>query len=146
MTILSGRSKERFAKPMRRFFRAAEANETLMGMGTTVTVLVLVGQRVLFVHVGDSRLYRLSHGRVTQLTRDDSLVQQMVSDGLITAEQARHHPERSVLLRSLGTRPDLIVTAQSSDRPDVGDCFVLCSDGPVRQYRAERDCPGGGIL
>jgi serine/threonine protein phosphatase PrpC len=110
-------------------FRAAEANEALMGMGTTVTALVLVGQRVLFVHVGDSRLYRLSHGRVTQLTRDDTLVQQMVSDGLITTEQARHHPERSVLLRSLGTRPDLIVTAQSCDRPEVGDCFVLCSDG-----------------
>jgi serine/threonine protein phosphatase PrpC len=110
-------------------FRAAEANEALSGMGTTVTALALVGQCTLFVHVGDSRLYRCSQGQVTQLTRDDTLVQQMVDDGLISPEQARHHPERSVLLRSLGTRPDLLVTARICDRPEVGDCFVLCSDG-----------------
>jgi serine/threonine protein phosphatase PrpC len=110
-------------------FRAAEADPALSGMGTTATALVLVGRRVCFVHVGDSRLYRCSPGQVRQLSKDDTLVQQMVNDGLITPERARHHPERSVLLRSLGTRPELAVSAQRCDRPEVGDTFVLCSDG-----------------
>ncbi len=110
-------------------FRAAEADRALSGMGTTATVLALVGRGMWFGHVGDSRLYRCSHGQVTQLTKDDTLVEQLVNEGLISAEHARYHPERNVLLRSLGTRPDLRVTAQVGDPPEVGDTFVLCSDG-----------------
>ena len=110
-------------------FRYAEADRALSGMGTTATVLALIGRRMCFGHVGDSRLYRCSGGLLTQLTKDDTLVEQMVSEGLITAEQARYHPERNILLRSLGTHPDLRVTAEGGDPPQLGDTFVLCSDG-----------------
>ena len=109
--------------------RAATADEALAGMGTTATVLVLVGKSAFFAHVGDSRLYRCRQGLATQLTEDDTLVEQMVKDGMISAEEARHHPERSVLLRSLGTRPEVRVVIQRCAPPQIGDTFVLCSDG-----------------
>lgn len=110
-------------------FRAAGVNPDLEGMGTTATALVLVGNGVLFAHVGDSRLYRCFAGRCTQLTEDDSFVAEMVKNRLISAEQACHHPARNVLLRSLGTQEKLWVVAQRCDPAQVGDRFVLCSDG-----------------
>ena len=110
-------------------FQAAEADRELEGMGTTVTALVLVGECVLFAHVGDSRLYRCFAGQSTQLTEDDSLVADMVRKRLIASEQARHHPARNVLLRSLGTQAKLAIVTQRCDPPRTGDRFVLCSDG-----------------
>ena len=110
-------------------FRASEADLALDGMGTTATALALIGTRVVFAHVGDSRLYRCVGGRCTQLTTDDSFVAEMVKNRMITAEQALHHPARNVLLRSLGTQAKLWLVAQSCDPVEPGDCFVLCSDG-----------------
>ena len=110
-------------------FRAAAADSTLEGMGTTATALVLVGNGVIFAHVGDSRLYRCRAGSSRQLTEDDSFVAEMVKNRLIRPEQAAHHPARNVLLRSVGTQEKLWAIAQHGDPPQVGDCFVLCSDG-----------------
>ncbi|WP_186408151.1 Stp1/IreP family PP2C-type Ser/Thr phosphatase [Candidatus Accumulibacter aalborgensis] len=110
-------------------FQAAEADSELDGMGTTVTAMVLVGEGVLFAHVGDSRLYRCFAGQSTQLTEDDSLVADMVRKRLIASEQARHHPARNVLLRSLGTQAKLSIVTQRCDPLRIGDRFVLCSDG-----------------
>lgn len=110
-------------------YTAAQGNPALAGMGTTATALVLVDGRVIYAHVGDSRLYRCTHGRCAQLTEDDTLVEEMVRNGIITACDTRRHPLRSVLLRSLGTTEDLQVLAQRSTPLRSGDYFVLCSDG-----------------
>lgn len=110
-------------------FRTAQADRSLAGMGTTATVLLVVGACALLAHVGDSRLYHCTGGRCTQLTEDQTLVAQLVKDGQISAAQARHHPLRSVLLRSLGTQRGLRVDARRLPAPEIGDHFVLSSDG-----------------
>lgn len=96
-------------------------------LGTTLTALLIYGNDYIAVHVGDSRLYRLTNS-ITQLTKDHSLVAQKVEQGKITAEQARTDPERNVLLRCVGATssltPDFV-----SGRVSVNDVFMLCSDG-----------------
>ena len=100
------------------------------GMGTTLSVLWLGENYAYIAHVGDSRIYRLREGSLTQITQDHSLVEELVRAGLITREQARTHPRRNIITRALGTHgenePDLLVT----DVQD-GDVFLLCTDGPT---------------
>lgn len=97
-------------------------------MGTTV-VCAYVRERVLYyAHVGDSRLYLYQHGRLRQLTRDHSMVQELVDLGTITSEEAQHHPERNVITRALGVEGD--VAPSCGEEPvDAGDIILLCSDG-----------------
>ncbi|MBL8398075.1 MAG: Stp1/IreP family PP2C-type Ser/Thr phosphatase [Candidatus Accumulibacter sp.] len=110
-------------------FRASQADQRLEGMGTTVTVLALVGREAIYANVGDSRLYRCVNGDCQQLTRDDTLVEQLLRAGVIDADKARHHPIRNILLRSLGTQDKLRIVARHAEPMAVGDQFVLCSDG-----------------
>lgn len=98
------------------------------GMGTTLTALALVGQEAVVAHVGDSRAYLVRRGAARQLTTDHSQVAEMVRRGLITPEQARSHPARSVLSRALGV--DLMVPVDVvTERVERGDVLVLCTDG-----------------
>ena len=98
------------------------------GMGTTLSVLWLSRNYAYIAHVGDSRIYRLRAGSLSQITQDHSLVEELVRAGLITREQARTHPRRNIITRALVTHgenePDLLVT----DVQD-GDLFLLCTDG-----------------
>ncbi|MBO4474344.1 MAG: Stp1/IreP family PP2C-type Ser/Thr phosphatase [Clostridiales bacterium] len=98
------------------------------GMGTTLTVAVLRNNVLYVSHIGDCRLYHLHGQRMKQLTTDHTLVQRMVEKGVITKEEARTHPKRHVLLRSLGVNeyvmPDTFSVAISN-----GDVILLCSDG-----------------
>jgi serine/threonine protein phosphatase PrpC len=87
-------------------------------------------QQAIWAHVGDSRLYLLRHGRIVHVTRDDSVVQDMVDAGLIAADQARHHPRRNQLAGALGSEEP--VTPRVCDASWTlrdGDAFLLCSDG-----------------
>jgi protein phosphatase len=103
-----------------------------LGMGTTVTGIAVVGsedgERLAVFNVGDSRVYRLTEGRLDQLTVDHSAVQELVDAGRLTAEAARSHPRRNVVTRSLGSHPgpppDLWLVP-----PLAGDRFLVCSDG-----------------
>lgn len=101
------------------------------GMGTTLTSLALVGRESLEAvigHVGDSRCYRVRHGQCEQLTSDHSRVGEMLRMRLITPEQAKNHPARSQLSRSLGGEPAVQVDiVRNPVVPE--DSFVLCSDG-----------------
>ncbi|GAA0837610.1 Stp1/IreP family PP2C-type Ser/Thr phosphatase [Streptosporangium amethystogenes subsp. fukuiense] len=101
---------------------------SLKGMGTTLTAMLWSGTRVALVHVGDSRAYLLRAGELYQITHDHTLVQSLVDDGRITAEEAATHPQRSILLRALDgsgeVDPDL-----SLREAQVGDRYLLCSDG-----------------
>ena len=97
-------------------------------MGTTMTVALVENGGVTFGHVGDSRAYVLRDGTLEQLTDDHSLVAELVRGGKLSAEEAVHHPQRSVITRALGTDPDVDVdtfTVEAHER----DIFVLCSDG-----------------
>ena len=98
------------------------------GMGTTMTACVVQDDKIAIAHVGDSRAYLLHAGKLQQLTRDHSWVADMVEQGKLTEEEARIHPNRSVITRALGSdphmQPDLYeVTASEGDR------LLLCSDG-----------------
>ncbi|HET6440568.1 MAG TPA: protein phosphatase 2C domain-containing protein [Anaeromyxobacter sp.] len=100
----------------------------LRGMATTLTTLVVEGGELTAVHVGDSRLYLVRHGRALQLTKDHTVAAERVRMGVLSAEKARFHPDRSVLTRSLGR--ELIVNRDRLSQPlEQGDILVLCSDG-----------------
>ncbi len=100
----------------------------LEGMGTTLTALLWTGQRLGLVHVGDSRAYLLRDGVLTQITQDHTWVQRLVDEGRITEEEATTHPQRSLLMRALGSgdhvEPDLSIREVRA-----GDRYLICSDG-----------------
>lgn len=105
-----------------------EADPNLDGMGTTLTALYWTGTRMGIVHIGDSRAYLLRDGELTQITHDHTFVQSLLDEGRITAEQAAHHPHRSLIIRALDGRGrvelDLSVREVRS-----GDRYLVCSDG-----------------
>lgn len=98
------------------------------GMGCTAEVLAFTASGFVIGHMGDSRTYRFRQGVLKQLTKDHSLVQDQIDQGLITEEQARTHSMRNVILRAVGVRPS---PALDTLRGPVyaGDIFLLCSDG-----------------
>ncbi len=99
------------------------------GMGTTLVALYLAGDgRAYAVNIGDSRLYLWRNGVLTQITRDHSYVAELISKGDITAEEARRHPQRNVILRAVGA-DDELETDVYSFALEEGDRVLLCSDG-----------------
>lgn len=98
------------------------------GMGTTMTAAMLEGERLVIGQVGDSRAYLLHHGKMQQLTRDHSLMQDMIEAGKITPEEARVHPKRSVITRALGSDPNTTADIYEIN-VQAGDRLLLCSDG-----------------
>jgi protein phosphatase len=101
----------------------------LTGMGTTVSGILRVGDKVAIAHIGDSRIYLFRDGELRQITSDHTFVQRLVDSGRITPEEAAVHPRRSVLMRVLGdvdASPE-VDTAIFDTRP--GDRWLLCSDG-----------------
>lgn len=98
------------------------------GMGTTVSALLLAGSRYLIGQVGDSRVYLLRDGSLTQLTKDHSYVQEQVDAGFLTPEQARYHPYSNVITRCVGAGHDVEPDIYRGEaRP--GDLFLVASDG-----------------
>jgi serine/threonine protein phosphatase PrpC len=98
------------------------------GMGTTVTAAYVGEQEVTIAHVGDSRAYLLRDGELVRLTRDHSLVGELVARGKLTEEQAEMHPQRSVITRALGSEPDVEVDVHKYQARG-GDLFMVNSDG-----------------
>ena len=116
-------------------YRESKADPAHQGMGTTLTVALIVGDRVHLASVGDTRAYLINargvtvdNASVAQLTSDHSLVARLVDIGQITAEQARTHPQRNLLYRSVGTDPTVEIDTRS-EQIDAGDVILLCSDG-----------------
>ncbi len=102
----------------------------LGGMGTTLTALVVRGTEAFIANVGDSRVYLVNRGSISQLTQDHSLVAQLVRERELTAEQARVDPRRNVVTRSVGVGESVEVDAFRVGTPlQVGDTLILCSDG-----------------
>jgi protein phosphatase len=112
----------------RRVYERASSDPSTSGMGTTMTVALVEGQKVTFGHVGDSRAYRVRGGQLEQVTEDHSLVNELLKSGKLSPDEAEIHPQRSVITRAVGTDPDVDVDAFVVDA-DEGDIFLLCSDG-----------------
>ncbi|CAN5334554.1 protein phosphatase 2C domain-containing protein [soil metagenome] len=113
---------------------AAQQTDTGDGHPMHATLVTMIVDRAagtaLWGHVGDSRLYHISHGAVVAVTRDDSVVQWMVDSGYLQQEQAASHPNKNQLLAALGIEGDLEPKVLEQPQPlDDGDAYLLCSDG-----------------
>ncbi|MDQ1727036.1 MAG: family protein phosphatase [Frankiaceae bacterium] len=104
------------------------ADSELEGMGTTLTAMLWSGRRLALAHVGDSRAYLFRDGTLHQLTKDHTLVQSLVDEGRLSADEAGHHPQRSMLMRALDGRVD-VEPDISVREAQLGDRYLLCSDG-----------------
>jgi len=111
-------------------YNHAAADPAAAGMGTTATVLLVdaASEALAVGHVGDSRAYRIRDEKLEQLTRDHSLVQELVDSGRLTPDEAIGHPHRSVITRAVGTEPRVDVDTFTVELA-VGDLYLLCSDG-----------------
>ncbi|MCS6821065.1 MAG: Stp1/IreP family PP2C-type Ser/Thr phosphatase [Microscillaceae bacterium] len=112
-------------------FNYAQANAEVRGMGTTIVALLLQKELAYYAHVGDSRIYFLRNNQLKRLTKDHSVVQDMIDRGLITEEEAENHPRRNELRRALGTNPNnfIVDVCEEPILLYANDIFLLCSDG-----------------
>jgi serine/threonine protein phosphatase PrpC len=122
--------EETIKEANRTIYELARKDPGLAGMGTTTTAAIvdLEAEEVAIGHVGDSRAYRFRGGKLEQLTRDHSLVEEMRRKGQLTDAQAEDHPQRSIITRALGPEPEVQVDLQTVPAQN-GDAFLICSDG-----------------
>ncbi len=118
------------AEANRRVFALAPSTDAADRPGSTVVAIVVHAAGTEVAHVGDSRAYAITGGKIAQITKDHSVVQQMVDRGLLTPEDAKGHPDANRITRALGTRDTVEVEVRPSPLLHApGDVFVLCSDG-----------------
>lgn len=140
----------------RRIHDRSRSDEQAAGMGTTCTAAYVGESEVTIAHVGDSRAYLWRGGELTRLTRDHSLVGELVARGKLTEEQAEAHPQRSVITRALGPEREVQVDVEAFAARD-GDVYLLCSDGltsmiheggvrPVLERMTELDRTGRELI
>lgn len=111
-----------------RLYREASEDASKSGMGTTVVAATVMEGHLLVANVGDSRLYVVKSGRLRQMTRDHSVVEEMVRMGKITEEEALHHPKKRMITRAVGAEED--VRVDLFDFPTDGvEEILLCTDG-----------------
>lgn len=109
-------------------FQRAVTDDDCTGMGTTLVAALVREGRSTLINVGDSRAYHITEKGITQITRDHSLVEDLVSSGRLTREEARNHPRKNLITRALGCEPQLradLFTVETR----AGDWLLLCSDG-----------------
>lgn len=123
------RMAARFEQMKQSLEEAVRADPTLTGMGTTMTLAVNFGADLLVAHVGDSRAYLWRRGHLERLTRDQTMVQTLLDQGAISAEELAHHPMRHVLAGVLGTKGKPIDVELRFIGLEDGDQVLVCSDG-----------------
>ena len=118
----------------RYIYNKARENPEYKGMGTTISLALIMKNKVYIGHVGDSRIYRMRKHIIRQLTKDHSYVQALVQNGTITKAEAENHPQKNMLLKVLGcektVEPDVMVKGFLKD-----DTLLLCSDGLTNMIR-----------
>jgi serine/threonine protein phosphatase PrpC len=108
--------------------RAVIENPDLTGMGTTLTALIATEEKIALLHIGDTRCYRIRKNKITQLSTDHTLIQELLDQHAITENEIKTHPQRSLLTQALMGRDDLQPEIVLNDAK-LGDRFLLCSDG-----------------
>ncbi len=109
-------------------FNASKNNSQYEGMGTTVVVLLFYDNRITVAHVGDSRLYRMREDRIEQMTRDHTLLQELVDRGFYTKEEAQQSMNKNLVTRAVGVNETVEVDLME-DVTITNDTYLLCSDG-----------------
>ncbi|WP_461204473.1 Stp1/IreP family PP2C-type Ser/Thr phosphatase [Clostridium sp. DL1XJH146] len=117
-----------FTKSNKEIFRLSKDDKKLDGMGTTLTLSVVNENNIIIAHVGDSSCYFIKNGEILKITKDHSLVQELVDLGIITYEQAQVHPQKNVITRALGISDDVEIDTFKFDLKEITHVF-LCSDG-----------------
>jgi protein phosphatase len=121
---------EGFRLAHQRIIAAARESEGLEGMGTTCTAAAILGKNLVYAHVGDSRLYLLRGPDIFQITHDHSYVNKMVEAGMLTPEEAEHHPQKNVLMMALGASKEIRADCPAEPLPlEPGDTLLMCTDG-----------------
>jgi protein phosphatase len=120
--------RQAISEANRLIFRMAQEDSERAGMGTTVTAAFVRDAKLFWGHVGDSRLYLLRAGTLSQVTEDHSLVSELVKKGNITPAEALLHPHRNILTRAVGTGEQVKVDT-GSIKLQAGDSVLLCTDG-----------------
>ncbi|MCE9530256.1 MAG: protein phosphatase 2C domain-containing protein [Planctomycetes bacterium] len=118
----------------RRVWEQGQNNPEQRGMGCTAEVVLIDGKQVWIGHVGDSRTYHARHGRLIQVTHDQTLVSQLVALGQLTEAEASHHPQRSELQQAIGGRRD-VYPDQYTLTLETGDWLLVCTDGLSNQLK-----------
>ena len=113
--------------------KAAHSDVKLEGMGTTLVVATVIGNTLYFANVGDSRLY-LINDKIRQLSKDHSLVEEMVRLGGIKAEEAKNHPDKNIITRAIGVKEDVEADIYEY-RLKKGDVLLMCTDDSVIWWR-----------
>lgn len=109
-------------------FQASQSQPQYAGMGTTLVVALWHDNHIIVGHIGDSRLYRMRASKLEVVTKDHSLLQEQIDSGLITKEQARHSQNKNLVTRAVGIDPEVEPEVHSYP-VEVGDIFLICSDG-----------------
>lgn len=109
--------------------------QEMYGMGTTITACLIMNNRILVANVGDSSCYIIKYGAITKITKDHSLVQQLIDEGSITELEAASHPNKNIITRALGTSLDLKVDTFELNMDSVYK-VILCTDGLTNEVSA----------
>ena len=122
-------------------YAIAELDRDKSGMGTTISVALVVGGALVTGQVGDSRIYQVRGGQAVQMTEDHTLIAWQIKNGLISADEARLSPHRNVITRAVGNR-DYVEVDTSIVSVEAGDRYLLCSDGLHGYLRSEEEIAG----
>lgn len=121
-----------------RIFEKGSTEAAFAGMGTTLVGLIFTAEGVLAVNVGDSRAYRVRHQSIEQISKDHTLLDELVQSGTLNPREAHDHPVSHMLTRSLGPVADVEVECRMlPEAPELGDIYILCSDGLYNYVPAE---------
>ena len=134
--VLEGLVREEVAKTNAAVYQTAQTQPQCAGMGTTLVLALFHDNRVIIGHMGDSRLYRLRGEQFEQLTRDHSLLQEQIDQGVLSAEEAAQSCHKNLVTRALGMDPEVEVEI-SSHATAPGDIYLLCSDGLTDMARTD---------
>ncbi len=115
----------------------ASGDDELKGMGTTVTMCLILDDEVYIGHVGDSRAYLLRNGELSQITQDHSLVGELLRIGSITKDEAVNHPKKNIITRALGSNPKINVDVFNRELQNE-DKIILCTDGLTNMVTEEK--------
>lgn len=129
--------KNAIEKANETIYRKAGESLEFGSMGTTCSVLLIKGEKAVIGHVGDSRIYKIENDTIEQLTSDHTKVQEMLSQGILTPQEAKNYPSKSVLARALGVDKQVRVDIIENITLRSGQSYILCSDGLAKVSKEE---------
>ena len=127
---------EAIKKVNRDIFNFSNTNENLSGMGTTVTACFITKSFIHIANVGDSCCFAIRNNEIRKITKDHSLVQELVDSGSISEKEAENHPKKNIITRALGTSSTVSVDVFQLDNNEY-DLYILCSDGLTNELTKE---------